>query len=223
MCCGSVSGPTDPHESHSQAVNRIGFRVASRSCPAHRHDRDRLRRHRRRFHQRVDARRGGHRFALDISVLLANSYGDPERERPHLRRLLDRQVDGLIIMSGDRVRPRSGSALPLPGVPYVYLYEYSYSEPVPSVLPDDRGGAALAAQHLIDIGRRRIGFVNGPASWEATAHRLGGLRETVEAAGLIARSVAGRLHLVVGCGGRVWPGHRLAGQAGPTRCPLLRQ
>src|SRR5690349_20683131 len=48
----------------------------------------------------------------NTSVLLANSYGDPEKERTHLRRLLDRQVDGLIIMSGNRVRPRSGPALP---------------------------------------------------------------------------------------------------------------
>ncbi|WP_433364253.1 LacI family DNA-binding transcriptional regulator [Actinoplanes sp. CA-142083] len=121
--------------------------------------------------------------AYDVSVLLANSYGDPERERTHLRRLLDRQVDGLIIMSGNRVRSRSGPALPLPGVPYVFLYEYGTSEPVPSVLPDDRGGAVLAAQHLIDIGRRRVAFINGPASWDATGERLEGLRATMEAAG----------------------------------------
>ncbi|WP_344611138.1 LacI family DNA-binding transcriptional regulator [Dactylosporangium salmoneum] len=121
--------------------------------------------------------------AYDVSVLLANSYGDPEKERKHLRRLLDRQVDGLIIMSGNRVRPRSGPALPLPDTPYVFLYEYGMSEPVPSILPDDCGGAALAAEHLLDIGRRRIGFINGPASWEATADRLDGLSATLRAAG----------------------------------------
>ncbi len=122
--------------------------------------------------------------AYDVSVLLANSYGDPEKERKHLRRLIDRQVDGLIIMSGNRVRPRSGPALPLPGTPYVFLYEYGTNEPVPSVLPDDRGGAVQATQHLIDIGRRRIGFINGPASWEATRDRLDGLTATMRAAGL---------------------------------------
>ncbi|GAA2358170.1 LacI family transcriptional regulator [Catellatospora methionotrophica] len=121
--------------------------------------------------------------AYDVSVLLANSYGDPDRERKHLRRLLDRQMDGLIIMSGNRVRPRSGPALPLPATPYVFLYEYAATEPVPSILPDDRGGAVLAAQHLLDIGRRRIGFINGPASWEATADRLDGLTATLAAAG----------------------------------------
>jgi LacI family transcriptional regulator len=122
--------------------------------------------------------------AFDVSVLLANSYGDPEKERRHLRRLVDRQVDGLIIMSGNRVRPRSGPALPLPGIPYVFLYEYGAAEPVPSVLPDDRGGAALAARHLIEIGRRRIAFINGPASWEATADRLQGFTATLGAAGV---------------------------------------
>ncbi|UWZ57061.1 LacI family DNA-binding transcriptional regulator [Dactylosporangium aurantiacum] len=120
----------------------------------------------------------------DVSVLLANSYGDPEKERKHLRRLIDRQVDGLIIMSGNRVRPRPGPALPLPGTPYVFLYEYGTSEPVPSVLPDDRGGAVLAARHLTGLGRRRIGFINGPASWDATRDRLEGLTVTVHEAGL---------------------------------------
>ncbi|WP_433222221.1 LacI family DNA-binding transcriptional regulator [Dactylosporangium sp. CS-047395] len=119
----------------------------------------------------------------DVSVLLANSYGDPEKERKHLRRLLDRQVDGLIIMSGNRVRPRSGPALPLPDTPYVFLYEYGMAEPVPSILPDDRGGAALAARHLLDLGRRRIAFINGPASWEATADRLDGFTAALRAAG----------------------------------------
>nr|BFE57717.1 LacI family DNA-binding transcriptional regulator [Dactylosporangium thailandense] len=119
----------------------------------------------------------------DVSVLLANSYGDPEKERKHLRRLLDRQVDGLIIMSGNRVRPRSGPALPMPDTPYVFLYEYGMAEPVPSILPDDRGGAALAARHLLDLGRRRIGFINGPASWEATADRLDGFTATLREAG----------------------------------------
>ncbi|MDG4799947.1 LacI family DNA-binding transcriptional regulator [Micromonospora sp. WMMD980] len=120
----------------------------------------------------------------DVSVLLANSYGDAEKERRHLRRLVDRQVDGLIIMSGNRVRPRSGPALPLTGTPYVFLYEYGVSEPVPSVLPHDRDGAAMAAQHLIDIGRRRIAFINGPASWEATGERLDGFRTTLHDAGV---------------------------------------
>lgn len=125
----------------------------------------------------------------DISVMLCNSYGDPARERTHLRRLLDRQVDGLVIMSGNRVRPRSGPALPLPGTPYVFLYEYAPHAPVPSVLPDDRGGAVLAVRHLVEIGRRRLGFINGPAAWEATADRLVGFRETLAAAGLLADPV----------------------------------
>jgi LacI family transcriptional regulator len=52
------------------------------------------------------------------------------------------------------------------------------------VLPDDRGGAALAARHLVEIGRRRIGFVNGPASWEATMDRMQGFTETLRTAGV---------------------------------------
>lgn len=106
-----------------------------------------------------------------VGVLLCNSYGDPDRERMQLQRLLDKQVDALIFMSGNRVGERPEPALPAASsVPYVYLYEYGLSE-VPSVLPDDIGGAAAAARHLVDCGARRIAFVNGPPGWEATEDR----------------------------------------------------
>jgi LacI family transcriptional regulator len=120
--------------------------------------------------------------ADDISVLLCNSYGDPERERAHLLRLLDKQVDGVIFMSGNRVRRRGAPVIPLNETPYVFLYEYSDDPAVASILPDDEQGAGLAIQHLLDLGRQRIGFINGPISWEATHERLRGYQRALREA-----------------------------------------
>ncbi|MEJ3405615.1 LacI family DNA-binding transcriptional regulator [Rathayibacter sp. YIM 133350] len=109
-----------------------------------------------------------------VGVLLCNSYGDAQRESLQLQRLLDKQVDALIFMSGNRVGERPEPALPPSSqVPYVYLYEYGLSD-VPSVLPDDAGGAAAAARHLVDSGAGRIAFLNGPLGWEATEDRYAG-------------------------------------------------
>ncbi|ARJ07737.1 LacI family transcriptional regulator [Cnuibacter physcomitrellae] len=109
-----------------------------------------------------------------MGVLLCNSYGEPEREAQQLRRLLDRQIDALIFMSGNRVGPRPDPALPIPGdVPVAYLYEYG-SPDIPAILPDDEGGARLAVEHLAACGASSIAFLNGPREWEATGDRLRG-------------------------------------------------
>ena len=121
--------------------------------------------------------------AEGFSVFLCNSYGEPARERQHLEVLVNKQVDGVILMSGYKVRSRAAPALPLT-VPVVYLYQYTRELSVPCVLPDDCGGAALGTQHLISTGRRRIALLNGPYRYEATLSRLAGYREALEAAGL---------------------------------------
>lgn len=126
--------------------------------------------------------------AADKAVLLCNSYGDREREARQLSRLIDRQIDALIFMSGNRVGPRPEPAMEVPDhIPYVYLYEYG-PPGTTAVLPDDQGGAALAVDHLIERGARRIVFLNGPTDWEATADRLAGFTAALERNGLPATS-----------------------------------
>jgi LacI family transcriptional regulator len=121
-----------------------------------------------------------------FSVFLCNSFGDPARERAHLDALLAKQVDGLILLSGFRVRERGAPALPLGGVPVVYLYQYTRDVPAMCYLPDDEGGGYLAAEHLVKTGRRRIAMINGPAKYEATHERHHGYVRALADAGLKA-------------------------------------
>ena len=58
--------------------------------------------------------------ARQLSVFLCDARGDAIRERHHINSLLDRQVDGLLVVA-DQANPRP----PLPGnisVPVVYAY-----------------------------------------------------------------------------------------------------
>lgn len=123
--------------------------------------------------------------AQGFSVFLGNSYGDMARERAHLEVLIDKKVDGIILLSGYRVRPRSGPALPLGKVPVVYVYQYTDDVPVPCIVPDDFGGAALGTRHLLALGRRRIGVINGPTHYEATQQRLAGVLQAHREAGVL--------------------------------------
>ncbi|NPV67691.1 MAG: LacI family DNA-binding transcriptional regulator [Anaerolineae bacterium] len=119
-----------------------------------------------------------------FSVFLCNSYGEMSRERAHLEVLLAKQVSGVILMSGYKVRERGAPALELGRVPVVYLYQYTRDVDVPCIIPDDLGGGALGTRHLLDLGRRRIGFINGPLHFEASQQRLIGYQQALRNHGI---------------------------------------
>jgi LacI family transcriptional regulator len=151
----------------------------------------------------------------NFNVFLCNSYGNPERERQHIEALLDKQVDGIVLSSGYRVRNRGAPAAPTGRVPLVYLYQYTEDVPVFCLLPDDVGGGRLAIQHLLDVGRRRIGIMAGPPHYEASALRLDGARDALQEAGLPLANSRVRW-------GTKWyedVGYELAGELMSTRWP----
>ncbi|NYI05071.1 LacI family transcriptional regulator [Allostreptomyces psammosilenae] len=125
-----------------------------------------------------------------ISVLLCDTRGDAIREQHHLRVLLARRIDGIIV-AGHHTGPRP----PLPGpltVPVVYAMDPSEDPRDASVVPDDTAGARAAVRHLIDSGRRRIAHVTGPEQHHAAIVRAASALTVLREAGLPLAS--GRVH-----------------------------
>jgi LacI family transcriptional regulator len=122
--------------------------------------------------------------AQGFSVFLSNSYGEMAKERAHLEVLIAKQVDGVILLSGYRMRQRGAPALDLGNIPVVYLYQYTNDIAVPCIIPDDLEGAAIGTRRLLECGRRRIGVINGPSHYEATHLRLQGYCQALEEAGI---------------------------------------
>jgi LacI family transcriptional regulator len=116
------------------------------------------------------------------SVFLCDARGDTIRERHHLAALLARQVDGLIVV-GSRTDPRPSLGRELP-IPVVYVYAESEDPDDLSLVPDNVGAGALAVEHLLAMGRRRIAHVGGDPSYLATSDRARGIAEALAAAGL---------------------------------------
>jgi LacI family transcriptional regulator len=98
--------------------------------------------------------------AGEMAVLLCDTRDDPVRERYHLRNLVARRVDG-IILTGRRTDPRPPLTMPVP-VPVVHVFTPSADPAAVSVIADDADGARLAADHLLALGRRRIAHITGP-------------------------------------------------------------
>jgi LacI family transcriptional regulator len=114
-------------------------------------------------------------------MLLLNTGGDAEHEREALRTLVHRRVDGIVYAT---MYHRVVAVPQVGATPIVLLDARPAGEPVPCVAPDEYAGAASAVTELIDHGHRRIGFVQNEDDVPATAERLAGYRETLEAHGI---------------------------------------
>jgi LacI family transcriptional regulator len=107
-----------------------------------------------------------------MSVFLCDARDDVIREQYHLKALLGRRVDGLIVV-GSNTDPRTSLGRKLP-VPVVYAYAPSTDEHDSSVVPDNVGAGTLAVEHLIATGRQRIGHVSGDVRFAAARDRAKG-------------------------------------------------
>ncbi|GAA2576700.1 LacI family DNA-binding transcriptional regulator [Winogradskya consettensis] len=118
----------------------------------------------------------------EMDAFLCDSRDDPIRERHHLRKLLDRQVDGIIV-AGRRTDARRPLSDDLP-VPVVYAFARSSDPQDCSVVSDERGAARLAIEHLVKTGRRRIAHITGPQSHASARERAAGAAEALAEFGL---------------------------------------
>jgi LacI family transcriptional regulator len=126
-------------------------------------------------------------FDHGIAVFMCNATDDPLRERRHIEQLLNKRVDGLVVTArrADKREPIEPVAR---GLPVVYVYSRVESPDALCLLPDDKGGAALAVTHLAALGRKRIAHITGPERFEAVRLREEGYREALAQAGLVARA-----------------------------------
>ena len=106
------------------------------------------------------------------SVFLCDARGDSIRERHHLKALLSRRVDGLIVVGArPDTRPSIGRDLP---VPVVYAYAPSDHADDLSLVIDNVDAGRLAIAHLLSCDRRRIAHISGDPSYGAAQDRAKG-------------------------------------------------
>lgn len=116
----------------------------------------------------------------EISTLLATARRDSVREQHHLRALVARRVDGIIV-TGRTTDAREPIRVP---VPVVYALAPSADPQDISVVPDDAGGMRLVVDHLRTLGCRRVAHVGGRAEQHTSQVRMESLRSALAAAGM---------------------------------------
>jgi LacI family transcriptional regulator len=117
------------------------------------------------------------------TALIASTDGDPERERRSFEALRARQVDGFILATAERKHPIVDEAA-AGSVPFVLVNRAIQDAEVDAVVPDDRGGIALAVEHLARLGHERIAHIAGPGTTTSGRWRREGFRAAIRRHGL---------------------------------------
>jgi DNA-binding LacI/PurR family transcriptional regulator len=104
----------------------------------------------------------------------------------YARLIHERHVDG-IVLSGPRFDDLELSSICEEGANIVLLGQLPNSD-IPFVDVDNIGGAQRATEHLLGLGHQRIACItNAPLTYTASADRLKGYRQALQAAGIAYR------------------------------------
>lgn len=111
-------------------------------------------------------------------LMAASSEEDPAREKELVTALLQRRVDGLLIVPASDDHRYLQAELSM-GTPIVFLDRPPARIKTDQVLFDNSGGARRAVDELAAAGHRRIGVIGPDASIYTIAQRLQGFREAM--------------------------------------------
>lgn len=121
-------------------------------------------------------------------LITASSDERPELEEGLVKTLLERRVDGLILVPAARDHRYLRAEIER-GTPVIFVDRPPAGIVADTILCDDRGGARVAVEYLIGFGHRRIGIVaHGPSVYTA-AERIEGALEALNAASLMVDSM----------------------------------
>lgn len=121
----------------------------------------------------------------DYGLLLCNSNDESEKEQYYLRMLLQRRVDGVLILTP--TAPATSQYLTVRrAMPLVLVDAEVRDTPLAAITVDHVMGGYLATKHLLDLGHRHVVFLSGPLHLSPCARMVEGYRRAMTEAGVPA-------------------------------------
>jgi len=121
--------------------------------------------------------------ALGYSVIIGNADERPDLQDHHIRTLLDRRIDGLLVSPAD-----GGSPLMLDAVrartPMVFVDRWVPGVEVPVVRADGRAAVRDLVAHLHGLGHRKLAIIAGPATTTTGSERVDAFRAALAEHGI---------------------------------------
>lgn len=108
-------------------------------------------------------------------VIVANTNYQLKRMEMCVRRMVERKVDGVAIMTSE-MDSTMAEVLNLRGVPMVFLDTGTVGIRSSNIEVDYSGGIEVAIGHLASLGHTRIGFISGPMELKSAQLRHAAFR-----------------------------------------------
>jgi LacI family transcriptional regulator len=124
-------------------------------------------------------------YQANYLSLLADAHNETHRFERYLEMLLDRRVEGLIVIANWLMTDIKLLAdLTERQVPTVIAGRAFEIDSVCTVSVDNESGAGLALEHLYRLGHREIAFLRGPKALASSGQRWKGIRNYAQSVGL---------------------------------------
>jgi len=124
-------------------------------------------------------------YQANYLSFLADAHNETHRFERYLEMLLDRRVEGLIIVANWLVTDiKLLGDLTERQVPTVVAGREVASELGSTVSVDNEAGAAVALEHLYKLGHREIAFLRGPKALTSSGQRWKGIKNFAQSVGL---------------------------------------
>lgn len=121
--------------------------------------------------------------ASEYGLLLCNAGASQQGELEYLRTLLQRRVDGIILITPVTTIP-DPYLLFRREVPLVLVDSDASGAPICAVSVDHKMGGYLSTNHLLELGHRRIAFLSGPLSLSSSLRCVEGYRRAMTEANI---------------------------------------
>jgi len=122
-------------------------------------------------------------FAVGYNIMLCNGYEDPQRQAAHLRSLIEKRIDGLVLVPGAG-GVELASLLGTQRVPIILADHVAQQADTDFIGMDHEHTGYIATRHLVELGHRRIACIAGLQNDPAGMARVEGSRRALGEAGL---------------------------------------
>jgi DNA-binding LacI/PurR family transcriptional regulator len=116
--------------------------------------------------------------AAGYSLVNYNTHESLEREAKYIRLAVQRWVDGILFVSSQD-QLTAWESLKASGIPCVAIDRIPVGYDGSSVTLDNLKAGELAANHLIELGHRRLAHISGPVQLRLARERLQGFQKAL--------------------------------------------
>lgn len=125
-------------------------------------------------------------FERGYSLVLCNTEGDEQRMNRNLETLMQKRVDGLLLLCTETHQPSPEIVQRYPSIPTVMMDWAPFDGDSDIIQDNSLLGGDMATQYLIDKGYTRIACIAGPLDKTPARLRLEGYQRAMARAGIVA-------------------------------------